>query len=273
MRRFLFALPAAALLAGCVGTSADSPMAPTLHEERAQTLLPPSANAKYSLPAPLYDRKQGLPVAGKTSFTEVVIDFEDLASPGTAFVFLGTYSADGFTLVNPSYTGPDVTDAFGSPESGNTAYYQGSAALINNHEYTATALTKDGGGAFNVESIDLAELTPTSDTTAVTFTGTRADGSTVSATFTTDGLEGFETFTFDGFTDLVSLSWSQDYPYHQFDNIVLTFAVVDPPPKTLTVDDPADKAACKNEGWNTFGFKNQGQCVRFVETGEDSRVH
>jgi hypothetical protein len=28
---------------------------------------------------------------------------------------------------------------------------------------------------------------------------------------------------------------------------------------------------CKNNGWETWDFKNQGQCVRFVETGKDSR--
>jgi hypothetical protein len=31
------------------------------------------------------------------------------------------------------------------------------------------------------------------------------------------------------------------------------------------------KDDCKNNGWAQFGFKNQGQCVRFIETGKDSR--
>jgi hypothetical protein len=34
---------------------------------------------------------------------------------------------------------------------------------------------------------------------------------------------------------------------------------------------PLAKDECKGDGWETFGFKNQGQCVRFVETGVDSR--
>ena len=102
MKRLLFALPAAALLAGCVGTPADSPMEPTLQQDRAQTLLPPSADAKYGMPAPLYDRKQSLPLAGTTSLTEVLIDFEDLASPGTGSTYVTTYTHDGFTLVNES---------------------------------------------------------------------------------------------------------------------------------------------------------------------------
>ena len=33
---------------------------------------------------------------------------------------------------------------------------------------------------------------------------------------------------------------------------------------------PTDKDQCKNGGWKNFGtrFKNQGQCVRFVNTGK-----
>jgi hypothetical protein len=35
--------------------------------------------------------------------------------------------------------------------------------------------------------------------------------------------------------------------------------------------DPATKEDCKTAGWESFGFRNQGQCVRLIETGEDSR--
>jgi hypothetical protein len=46
---------------------------------------------------------------------------------------------------------------------------------------------------------------------------------------------------------------------------------------TFTVDlsegpvDPATKDDCKNGGWMAYGFQNQGQCILFVETGQDSR--
>jgi hypothetical protein len=39
----------------------------------------------------------------------------------------------------------------------------------------------------------------------------------------------------------------------------------------VTPTDPIEKNECKKGGWEDFGFKNQGQCVRFVETGKDSR--
>ncbi len=35
--------------------------------------------------------------------------------------------------------------------------------------------------------------------------------------------------------------------------------------------DPTSKNDCKKGGWETFGFRNQGQCIKFVNTGKDSR--
>lgn len=37
--------------------------------------------------------------------------------------------------------------------------------------------------------------------------------------------------------------------------------------------DPDTKDACKNGGWEALGFRNQGQCVRCVETGKDCPEH
>jgi hypothetical protein len=37
------------------------------------------------------------------------------------------------------------------------------------------------------------------------------------------------------------------------------------------LQDAQTKAECKKNGWQTYGFRNQGQCVRFIETGKDSR--
>lgn len=34
---------------------------------------------------------------------------------------------------------------------------------------------------------------------------------------------------------------------------------------------PETKTDCKKGGWQEFGFKNQGQCIRYVNTGKDSR--
>ena len=37
------------------------------------------------------------------------------------------------------------------------------------------------------------------------------------------------------------------------------------------ITDPTSKDECKKGGWEAFGFSNQGQCIRFVNTGKDSR--
>lgn len=36
-------------------------------------------------------------------------------------------------------------------------------------------------------------------------------------------------------------------------------------------NDPQTKDDCKKGGWESYSFRNQGQCVRYVETGKDSR--
>ena len=40
----------------------------------------------------------------------------------------------------------------------------------------------------------------------------------------------------------------------------------------LPAPQPANNDDCKKDGCKTYGFKNQGQCIRYVNTGQDSRV-
>lgn len=40
---------------------------------------------------------------------------------------------------------------------------------------------------------------------------------------------------------------------------------------TLQATDPTTADDCKDGGWQGYEFRNQGQCVRFVKTGQDSR--
>ena len=42
-------------------------------------------------------------------------------------------------------------------------------------------------------------------------------------------------------------------------------------PFTVPSCDPETKNDCKDGGWETYGFRNQGQCIRYVNTGKDSR--
>lgn len=66
----------------------------------------------------------------------------------------------------------------------------------------------------------------------------------------------------------LGLSGHLDNVVTDTDTGVITYdfdpAVVVPPTATM-------KSDCKDGGFATYGFKNQGQCIKFVETGKDSR--
>jgi hypothetical protein len=51
------------------------------------------------------------------------------------------------------------------------------------------------------------------------------------------------------------------------DGLIMKFVSPEPPKPV----DPANMDECKKGGWSNFGFRNQGQCIRFVETAQDSR--
>ena len=40
---------------------------------------------------------------------------------------------------------------------------------------------------------------------------------------------------------------------------------------TQPLDAPTRIMDCRDGGWQNLGFRNQGQCIRFVTTGKDSR--
>ncbi len=148
----------------------------------------------------------------------VIIDFQSLEQNNSGVNNVGfTYTEDGFTLDNLSTSFPFAF--FGTQEF----RYPGSTALFNRTAGGITRLTQNGGGLFDLNSIQLTSLNGSYSVT-VNFTGTKADSSTVSQAFTTDAiLSTLETFTFNSsFTNLVSVQWIQASPFHQFDNINVT---------------------------------------------------
>lgn len=146
----------------------------------------------------------------------VIVDFEGLLESGTGARLVPTpYQEAGFTFTA-------LGAGFESWRTGAPGY-AGSPSLQNRVPDDTTVLTADGGGFFNLLSIDLSEVFAGSgQSVSVTFTGTKSDTSTVVDTFVLDGTHGFENFSFTGFTDLASVSWVQTVDYHQFDNVVLT---------------------------------------------------
>jgi hypothetical protein len=76
-------------------------------------------------------------------------------------------------------------------------------------------------------------------------------------------------------TSIAEIGLSMPQLVVHLDNLTVDYGTGDPEPDPdPDPDDPTDpteKADCLNGGWEAFGFANQGQCVRFVETGGDSR--
>jgi hypothetical protein len=156
-----------------------------------------------------------------------VIDFESIQGP--TFLSIGpSYTEDGFTLT----AGAGEPTAFARWGTGDPQYPGSTALFHQSNSGTSTiTLTQVGGGPFDLASMQISELnTGTGQSVPLNFTGTKAGGGTVTASFTLDGNFGFQTFTFNDFTNLTSVSWVQESQFHQFDLITVA-----PVPEPTTV--------------------------------------
>lgn len=189
-----------------------------------------------------------------------ILDFEELFNPGdTGYGVEDPYASQGYLISRT----PTEDDNLIFATAGETSqWWAGSTGMyVNRIDGIEAILTREDGGTFSVESIDIATLMGAPG--EVTFVGTTADGETVIQTVSFDHTYQFETHALDGFENLVEFRWLQNYPGpHQFDNIVVISdeAVGDEVPTT--------REACMDGGWAAFDFQNQGQCIRFVNTGQ-----
>lgn len=136
-----------------------------------------------------------------------VLDFNDFRGDGgNGFEsYLPSMSTQGFDLDLPT---PHMYFGFASILADNEDGYNytGSIALINPSE-SEVALSRHGGGAFNLTSLDLAGIKLGKSFDPFTLTGHRADGSTVSQTLTDVGGDVLHTYGLTGFTNLTSVTW------------------------------------------------------------------
>ncbi|MBC7404198.1 MAG: PEP-CTERM sorting domain-containing protein [Cytophaga sp.] len=161
------------------------------------------------------------------SANATTIGFDPLITSGEGFVSVPSYTESGFTLKSMSNLG------FGSARTGDVnflyngqimTWYYGSTSLFNDDLNGITFLSKDDGGTFTLNSIDLAALNnyySWGSGENISFTGNLHGGGTVTQTFQFTEQFKFLTFSFNGFENLDSVTWAQGFPYHQFDNIVL----------------------------------------------------
>lgn len=149
----------------------------------------------------------------------VTVTFDPPPSGGGSYI-ISSYSQNGvlFTSDLPDSFAHYSPDHFGYPQNG-TAY------LAVMREYAGFS---HESSLFRLNSIDVAEYSRIyPGPTSVRFTGYRADGLVVSASFVTDGifdgtgpLPDFQTFTFDAtFSDLLRIQIS---PGIMIDNVGIT---------------------------------------------------
>jgi hypothetical protein len=174
------------------------------------------------------------------------INFASLSQPGTGSTALGNVvTQQGFSF----------TDLLGGPFGNGFSIWQASSpnlpglntantSLFETFASSKTELTAAGNAAFTLNSIDLAQyLQPqTPGTFTVTFTGIRADNTTITQTFSVDRLASataLETFNFSGFSNVVKVDFQQGInggsptgTGYQFNNLVINASSTVPEPDT-----------------------------------------
>lgn len=160
------------------------------------------------------------------------MQFNALEVSGTDTTSAVSFGENGFSVTAGSF------ETLASANQDRTGWYAGSAGVYNESDKGTILLTQDNGAAFTMNSIRLAQMSSDYGTGAsVTFTGTKMDGSTqVVQTFYVSNLLGeYETFLFydvnNSFDNLLSVSWVQTAPYHQFDDISLSIGVLSAVPE------------------------------------------
>jgi len=160
-----------------------------------------------------------------------IIDFEDLNNNGTGgFTLYGdNFDSGGYNFASVVHAGDN--QALASWTIDLPSFYTGTIAPFMNYSDDEMNMTKVGGGAFDVGSIDLTDVFRDGTLSTVDFVGTRADSSTVTqSVFVADGVN-LQTYALNNMTNIVSLGWkSVEGRWTQFDNINIV-----PEPASMTV--------------------------------------
>ena len=162
---------------------------------------------------------------GQGTFT-VTFDGPPIQPRGTARLITNYYeSGMVFTPIDPS----DLGSAFGRRAGGSSLYPENGTTYLQGLQGSTLKFARLDGSVFGLASVDLAEYsTVFAYPATVHFVGYRADGTTVTTDFTTDGiidgtgpLADFQTFYFGPeFSGLARVEIP--YPGWSLDNLVVS---------------------------------------------------
>ena len=205
---------------------------------------------------------------------------------GNAYVAGATFSADFPTTpaaFDTTYNG-GVGDAFVTKlnVAGTALVY--STFLGGSGEDDARGIALDAGGNAYVTGPTLSADFPTTpsafDSTFngatdvfVTKLNVAGSGLVYSTFLGGSGIDGGQAIAVDGSGDayVTGFTTSADFPTTPgaFDTIFTGAADAF---VTKLTNNPTDEEQCRQGRFQRFGFKNQGQCIRFIRTGKDSRI-
>lgn len=172
-------------------------------------------------------------LVSSAAIAETTITFDP--RPAGIRVGIEGYSEGGMVFDDTQSPGSVIlADTGGVPSNG--------TAFVSQCGICQVSLQPIEGGLFDLAAVDLGEhlffgFGPFA--TAVTITGTREDGTTVTADVVTDGTAGFETFLLDdSFLDLASVALSTPSPFGAIaiDNLVVRAGIEKP---TLSISPPS----------------------------------
>jgi len=188
---------------------------------------------------------------GADTPTQAPMDFQPqfilTAGSGDTWYFMGNVTTGGTGVVSGSVE--YIAEGPGSPPlPGNWA-----ATAVFKYAVGGTPYTVDGTGSFLLDEYSGLTITV-------------SDGSTSAQLDLTGDASAFD-------TELPGPPTTWTSGQLQLGGITANLTALQDTPfgGEPTVTDPTTKDDCKKGGYEDFGFKNQGQCVRFVETGKDSR--
>ena len=149
------------------------------------------------------------------------VTFDELAGPQQTFM---TLDSGGLSFVNTSPR-PDSLLVWDINSTNNAD--QGGATLSNNIVDTTTTVTLTGGGLFDFNSIDLADVFNSGGGGDIRFDFSFDGGGSSSSTVTIDNALGLETFTFNltGLNSFAYTPLTTQGAWVQVDNIVFNNAI------------------------------------------------